>query len=97
MKVFASIIFCLLVSTGTASAEQGLPADVAAFITSRDLCDHLRGEVPNQPTAKGIRSINDACKGTDRRLASLKSRYRDDKDVMQRLSAYEDRVEAGTD
>lgn len=97
MKVLASIILCLLASAGTASAEQGLPADAKAFISSRDLCDHLRDEVSDHPTSEDIKSINDACKGTDRRLASLKSRYRDDKAVMQRLSAYEDRVEAGTD
>lgn len=96
MKAFASIIFCLLISISAACAKQGLPADVQAFITSRDICDHLRGEIPDQPSATDIKNINNSCTGTDRRLAALKSKYRDDKTVMQCLSAYEDRIEART-
>ena len=64
------------------------PGEVAAFVKQRELCDHLRGE------ENMVNETNEACKGTDRALANLKHRYRDNDEVLRVLSSFEPRIEA---
>ena len=75
-----------------------VPEEVAAFVETRSQCDHLRGEIAesgvigsNSPT---IDDINQACAGTDRRLAKLRAKYAHDPRVMTALSVYEWPIEA---
>ncbi len=71
------------------------PADVAAFIEQRDLCDHFRGEEPyNEERRKFLeRNIVELCTGTDSKLANLKEKYRGKAAVIKRLSEYEEDIE----
>lgn len=97
----ARYIFIALVLAASAHADSGsLPAEVEAFIRDRDLCDHFRGEPfegnsPEQVERRAFvfESLEIYCPGTDRRLAALKKRYKNDSAVMKRLDEYEDKTE----
>jgi len=73
------------------------PEDVRAFVAARDLCDHFRGEpwpegndaYDNERRAELADGIRGSCAGTDRKLAELLRRYRDDRPVMELLSEFE--------
>jgi hypothetical protein len=89
-----------------ASAYAGndpLPPEVAAFIKDRDACDHFRGE-PHEGNSPGqierrefiFESLEIHCPGTDRRLAALKKRYKNNAEVMRHLNSYEEKVEGKT-
>jgi hypothetical protein len=71
------------------------PADVAAFIEQRDLCDHFRGEDPYDEERKKFleKNIIELCTGTDSKLANLKEKYRGNSTVIERLSLYEEDIE----
>jgi hypothetical protein len=97
------VLFLILVLALIAPAQAGnskLPPEVEAFIRDRDLCDHFRGEPYEGNSPEQIKrrqfileSFEIYCPGTDRRLAALKKRYRDNAEVMKRLSRYEERIE----
>ena len=77
-----------------------LPAEAQAFIEERKTCDHFRGEPaegdsPEQVERREflIDSLDIYCAGTDKRLAALKRRYKDNPAVMRRLNEFEERVE----
>lgn len=100
------IAFITLVLGLVASAQAEniqLPSEVEAFIRDRDLCDHFRGEPHegNNPAQIERRefifeSLEIYCPGTDRRLAALKKRYKNNSAVMMRLNRYEERIEGAT-
>jgi len=83
-----------------ALADAGaLPPDVDAFVRDRDACDHFRGEPfegesPEQVQRREFirESVEIYCPGTDRRLAALKRRHRDDPGIMKVLGAYEAKI-----
>ncbi len=84
------------------TGRNALPDEVRRFIDEREICDHFRGEPfegsrPEQvERSEFIRdSLDIYCSGTDRRLAALKRRYRNDQDVMQKLNGYEVQIEGG--
>ena len=90
-------------SSACTNTKAKTPRDVSKFINRRDVCDVLRGEIPdpdpNDPErAKDIRQteqeINRACKGTDADLASLKRRYSKNPVIMKKLNSYEEHIEA---
>jgi hypothetical protein len=95
------LLSCLLLG-GNIALAAALPADVETFIKNRDICDHFRGEPwddGNDPETKArrefiFRQLEQHCTGTDQRLARLRQKYRDDQPIIQRLSSYEDRIEA---
>ncbi len=79
------------------------PDDVRSFLDDRDLCDHFRSEpwpesdseedrARREQLASGVKT---ACAGTDRRLAELRIRYRDDAAIQQLLSQFEGAIETG--
>ena len=94
------VLFSLLAAVPVSASEARLPSEVEAFIADRNTCDHFRGEPtegsrPEQMKRREfiIESIEIYCSGTDRRLAALKKRYRDNSAVMKRLSQYEENIE----
>jgi hypothetical protein len=91
---------CLLFLTSTclyAGAQAKLPTDVARFIEKRDGCDHFRGEEPYDAERREflLKNMNKLCKGTDRQLARLKKKYAQQPAIMEKLSDYDEQIEAG--
>lgn len=78
-------------------ADPAVPADVAKFKDRRDLCDHFRGEEPYDAERRKFlaASVRTYCTGTDKELALLKAKYRDDIAVMRILGLYEEHAEVG--
>ncbi len=100
MKQILFLVLCAVVSTGATAHD--LPADVQSFIDARDGCDHFRGEpwgAGDDPEVKERRefifeNIKKLCTGTDKRLAELRSKYRNNNPVViERLRVYEDSIE----
>jgi hypothetical protein len=97
-------LFVGFVLTASAYADNDpIPPEVTAFIKDRDSCDHFRGEPyeGNSPEQIARRefiheSLEIFCPGTDRRLAALKKRYKNNAEVMQHLNKYEERIEGKT-
>lgn len=80
------------------ATPHGFPNEVNKFIERRDLCDHFRGEIPGDRSERATevnRQLQRYCPGTDRELRDLRSRYRDQPEVVQKLSKYEDCIEGG--
>ena len=99
MKQIFFLAPCVVFGTGAVAHD--LPADVQSFIEERDGCDHFRGEpwgAGDDPEVKERRefifeNIKKLCTGTDKRLAELRNKYRNDPVVIERLRAYEDSIE----
>ena len=95
-------VVALLTLSSTVLAAESLPADVQSFVDTRQTCDHFRGEPWNlgdEPEIKGRRefileSIKKYCTGSDKRLAELRRKYRDNPKIIERLREYEDYIEA---
>ena len=73
-----------------------VPDDVAQFVEQRQTCDHLRGEEPYSAQRKADleAAIEKNCRGSDRELASLRSKYRGNTAILRTLEQYENDVEA---
>ena len=97
MKTFVLVPALLLFSLSPVSAAEKLPNDVRQFIVQRDACDHFRGELPEPEEAERMREvtgqIDKRCRGTDRRLHSLKKKYDSDANVKKRLNMYDEQIE----
>ncbi len=99
MKQILFLFFCAAMSIGADAHD--LPADVQSFIDARDGCDHFRGEpwgAGDDPEVKERRefifeNIKKLCTGTDKRLAELRIKYRNDPVMVERLRVYEDSIE----
>lgn len=72
--------------------------DLEAFLSQREICDHLRGEIPDPSDPERLKEviddINKYCAGTDQQLKALKARYAKDPEVMATLNAFENRIES---
>ncbi len=86
---------------GSASSQKsktprGLPQDVNEFIERRDRCDQwLKEDLSNPETASDlINKMMKDCHGTDFELKSLRSKYKDNAEIIAVLSKYEDNVES---
>jgi hypothetical protein len=79
------------------SADPAVPVDVAEFKDRRDLCDHFRGEEPYDEERRKFlaENVRTYCTGTDRELALLKTKYKDNIAVVRILGLYEEHIEAG--
>ncbi len=73
-----------------------IPDDVAQFVDRRQNCDHFRGEEPYSPERRAQleAATEKYCRGTDRELAVLRSKYRANAVVLKHLNAYERKIEA---
>jgi hypothetical protein len=81
--------------TGAAATATGLPADVVAFKTRRDACDHFRGEEAGDDAraAELERQLEQNCTGTDAALAALRKRHAGNAAATAALADYDDAVE----
>ncbi|MGO4305569.1 hypothetical protein [Cupriavidus sp. RAF12] len=101
MKLRSAGVFVLLGTSLVARAESApYPEEVKAFIVERDTCDHFRGEPfegdsPDQIERRSFiaDSLDIYCAGTDKRLAALKIRYKNNRSILKQLNKYEERVE----
>lgn len=67
------------------------------FLSDREVCDHLRGEIPDPSDKERLKEvidgINQYCAGTDARLKALKAQFSDDSAAMATLNAFPERIE----
>ena len=84
----------LLAQASCAQQSSAEPEDVSEFIARRDVCDHLRGDIPDSSDADVVHRINDACRGTDADLSKLKSKYLANSSVNEKLAGYEPQIES---
>lgn len=94
------LLLSIVIATPIYASNTALPPEVVTFIADRNACDHFRGEPAEGNSPEQIKrrefiieSLEIYCSGTDRRLAALKRRYKDNSAVMKRLSQYEDKIE----
>jgi hypothetical protein len=100
VKFFSGAMFVALVAVVVAT--ESLPPDIQSFIDARELCDHFRGEpwsVGDEPEIKArhdfiFENIKKYCTGTDRQLGELRSKYRENPEIVERLRHYEDHIES---
>jgi hypothetical protein len=73
-----------------------VPDDVAQFVDRRQTCDHFRGEEPYnaERRAELEEATEKYCRGTDRELACLRSKYRGSATILKVLDEYEKDIEA---
>ena len=73
-----------------------IPEDAASFMERRRTCDHFRGEDPYSPERRVEIELaaEKYCRGTDRELAELRSKYRDNVAVLRALEQFENDIEA---
>jgi len=78
---------------GTARNE--LPDEIKQFQKDRDLCDHFRGEDGyDQERRKFLHEqMKVYCTGSDDKLRKFRIKYQNNKDVVESLKKYEDRIE----
>lgn len=95
-----ALICLLFVSIVARAGNKTAPKEVQNFIAERNLCDHFRGEPyegnsPEQLERKAfvIDSLDIYCAGTDKRLAALKRRYKNNEAAMKQLNKFEEQVE----
>lgn len=91
----ALLIFipCLEVSANNISE---LPEDVSTFIEERNLCDHFRWEEPYDEERRIFlaNNIQQFCTSTDKKLSDLKKKYQGQENIINKLSAFEEDIEA---
>lgn len=99
MKALTIVVLCGITSVAVAESET-LPKEVKSFVTERDICDHFRdepfeGTSPEQLERRQFiyNSIDIYCSGTDKRLAALKRRYKNNRAAMNKLNQYEEKIE----
>jgi hypothetical protein len=66
---------------GDPGGASALPPDVQTFAKRRDVCDYFRGNEAsiNKKRAKELAErMKEHCAGTDRELAALKEKYKED-------------------
>ncbi|MFJ2710762.1 hypothetical protein ACIOZM_07695 [Pseudomonas sp. NPDC087346] len=84
----------------SAENKSTVPDDVSTYVKNRDNCDSLRGDIPEPDPAdpenlnRVVSDINKYCKGTDQQLKQLKEKYSGNESVLQKLSNYEEGIEA---
>ena len=100
MRTAALFLLCLSVSLAT-RAQEPVPIEVSRFIEERDICEHFLdepydGDLPELIERREFiqESIEIYCAGTDRRLAALRKRYKNNPAAIKRLKRYEGKIEA---
>jgi hypothetical protein len=95
-----TLLFSAALSANIFADEYKLPPEVDDYIHERNLCEHFRGEPHEGNSPEQIErrkfifeSLEIYCAGTDRRLAALKRRYKDNPVVIEKLSIYEVQAE----
>ena len=72
-----------------------LPNEVTNFVQRRDSCDHFRGEEAYDAERGAFlrKSLKETCTGSDRKLKSLREKYRNNPAVAKKLKDYENNIE----
>jgi hypothetical protein len=98
MKLRA-LLFLLIVVPCHSNAQNKWPRDITQFMERRDARDHFRGEEPYDTARRKVLEdkTRQLCLGTDRKLAALKLKYKNQAKVLVRLGEYEPRIEAAGD
>lgn len=96
--LFVPGCFGLSASSAEKTATSSLPADVVQFTERRSLCDHFRGEEPYDAARRRFleENLTRYCTGTDRELAALRSKYKNNAAAMKALRSFEDNIEASS-
>ena len=86
---------CGVLLACSATAQTRFPAEVERFIERRDKCDHFRGEEPYDQDRRAFihERLLEFCVGTDKELAEIKERFRNNTTVMENLDGYEPQIE----
>jgi hypothetical protein len=81
---------------GQVALRSNAPDDVAQFVERRQTCDHFRGEEPYSAERRAeLEAASDKyCRGTDRELAALRSKYRNNAGILKVLDTFENDIEA---
>ncbi|MFZ6800651.1 hypothetical protein [Undibacterium sp. Di24W] len=91
------ICFCIFAAVFSlqVSAAANFPADVRKFIDRRDGCDHFRDEEPYAEERRQFlnKNMKNLCAGTDKQLARLKRKYRQNVSIVKKLNEYEEVIE----
>ena len=95
MKYLIRASVAIALVTLNAQAQDKWPSDLARFIERRDGCDHFRGEEPYDKERAAFlnQKMKELCPGTDKALAGLKQKYRNNKNAMAVLNEYEPQIE----
>ena len=100
MRTTALFLLCMVVFLA-ARAQEKVPVEVSHFIEERDVCEHFLdepydGDAPERIERREFiqESIDIYCAGTDRRLAALRRRYKNNLAVIRRLTRYKEKIEA---
>lgn len=93
-------ILTLLLISNCIHAKEFSFEDIINFIEKRDQCDYFRGEISGESDIDNARDINiqldKYCKGTDETLAELKNKYKNNKEITDKLNSYESKIESHT-
>ena len=86
-------LICLLLSFSAFASA--LPKDVSTFIERREICDHFRGEESQDPERKKFieLKLKEFCTGSDKALADLRKKYKNNNDVTRALFNFDGRIE----
>lgn len=91
------LILLLAIVIGNTSASDKLPEEIERFVSRREGCDHMRGEIPELNQKERVREvqreIRRLCTGTDKHLNKLKKKYADEPRAMATLNEFETDVE----
>ena len=84
------------VTAEAAAPAPKLPDDVTRFVSRRQSCDHFRGEEPYsaERRAQLELALGRDCRGTDRELSSLRTKYGGNAAILKILAEYETEIEA---
>lgn len=100
------LTLALMLGLGHAGAALAgtIPEDVEAFVATRAECDHFRGEPiegdsPEMEERRAfvIARVEATCTGTDAALKTLRDTYANRPEVIEKLSQFEDSIEAPSD
>jgi hypothetical protein len=94
-----ALLLVLIVVPCHSNAQGKLPRDIIQFMERRDACDHFRGEEPYDAERRKLLEdkTRQLCTGTDRKLAALKRKYKNQTKVLVKLGEYEPRIESAGD
>src|SRR5574343_1594699 len=92
----AALMSLLILTVGLCQAEPAtFPRDVSEFLSTRESCDHWRGEegYDEERRTEIARATCDACQGTDAKLAGLERKYRTHANVIAKLGEFDPKIE----
>lgn len=77
------------------AAPSGFPKEIDDFLAERESCDHWRGEAGyDQERQADINwSVCQSCTGTDAKLKALKTKYRSNEKILEKLNELESQIE----